>query len=390
MSNLESAIRPRREQHGFSLIEIMIGLVIGLIAVLVIYQIYTVSEGFKRNTTAAGEAQMNGLFSTFVLGMELSNGGAAMAVSAADLASCVDTGNIATSFRPIPVLITDGGGDSSPDSFVVNYSMATTLAGTAMFNADAAAGAKYEIQSSGGFHIGDLIVGIANPAGTNGNCASSKVTQVDPVTVPPTCDPNDPNKAGNCLANVTITHTGTGISFTGTGLPGSSTLFNMGPADRAQKIRYSVNNGVLYSTPLLDSNGAPAALPGNPLASNIVNMKVEYGIDNNLDQLGLLDTWVQATAGAGWDPAAMLPASLTKINQVKAIRIGIIVQSEQFDQTLGPYDWVLFDCADVVKANCPGRLTGTIAAQTTPPGNWRFRKYETVIPLRNEIWNKAS
>src|SRR6266498_4564248 len=86
------ATPPSRGQGGFGLIEIMVGLVIGLIAVLVIYQVFTVSEGFKRNTTAAGEAQMNGLFSTFVLGMELGNGGAAMAVSRTDLASCADTG----------------------------------------------------------------------------------------------------------------------------------------------------------------------------------------------------------------------------------------------------------------------------------------------------------
>jgi type IV pilus assembly protein PilW len=201
------------------------------------------------------------------------------------------------------------------------------------------------------------------------------------------------------VSNVTITHTGTAVSFLGDGRPGLSTLFNMGPADRAQKIRYSVNNGVLYSTPLLDSNGVPAALPGNPLASNIVNMKVEYGIDSNLDQKGLLDTWVQASA-AGWDPVALLPATVTKINQIKAVRIGIIVQSEQFDKYLagftggdylnGDYNWVLFDCADVNKANCPGRLTGSVPASGSPPGNWRFRKYETVIPLRNEIWNKSS
>jgi len=50
---------------------------------------------------------------------------------------------------------------------------------------------------------------------------------------------------------------------------------------------------------------------------------------------------------------------------------------------------VLFDCADLVKANCPGRLTGSVPASASPPGNWRFRKYETVIPLRNEIWNKS-
>ena len=116
----------RGRAAGFGLVEIMVGLVIGLIGILVIYQVYNVAEGFKRNTTAAGEAQMAGLFSSFVLGMEIANGGAGIAISAPDLASCVDTGNIASSFRPIPVLITDGGAAATPDSFVVTYSVATT------------------------------------------------------------------------------------------------------------------------------------------------------------------------------------------------------------------------------------------------------------------------
>ena len=77
-----SSARSHREQRGFGLIEIMVGVVIGLIAVLVIYQVYAVAEGFKRNTTAAGEAQQNGLFSAFVLGMEIGNGGAGMAAAA--------------------------------------------------------------------------------------------------------------------------------------------------------------------------------------------------------------------------------------------------------------------------------------------------------------------
>ena len=93
------ARRAHPRHRGFGLVEIMVGLMIGLIAVLVIYQVYNVSEGFKRNTTALGEAQQAGLFSTFVLGMEIANAGAGTAVSASFLASCADTGNIATSFR---------------------------------------------------------------------------------------------------------------------------------------------------------------------------------------------------------------------------------------------------------------------------------------------------
>src|SRR5207248_6475732 len=113
------ASKSGRRPSGFGLVEIMIGLVIGLISVLVIYQVYNVAEGFKRNTTATGEAQMAGLFSTFVLGMELGNGGSAMALAAPDLASCTDTGNIATSFRPIPLLITHAAAATPPASFPV-------------------------------------------------------------------------------------------------------------------------------------------------------------------------------------------------------------------------------------------------------------------------------
>jgi type IV pilus assembly protein PilW len=392
MMTERSSARSHREQRGFGLIEVMVGVVIGLIAVLVIYQVYAVAEGFKRNTTAAGEAQQNGLFSTFVLGMEIGNGGAGMAAAAQDLASCPDPGGampqrFAQSFRPIPVLITDGGASATSDSFVVNYSMATTLANSALFTGNAAPGATFPVQSPGGFHIDDLVVGISAPTAPGSPCASSRVTA---VTVP------DANGI------VTITQTPL-FPAGGIGFFGSSVLLNMGPCNRAQKIRYHVNNGVLYSTPLLDTSGANCGqlanpLVPNPVASNILVMKVEYGIDSNLDPKRLLDTWVQASA-APWDPATLLPAPITTINQIKAVRIGIIVQSDQFDKNLagftggdyvsGDYNWVLFDCADANKANCPGRLTGSVPATVSPAGNWRFRKYETVIPLRNEIWNKT-
>ena len=91
------------------------------------------------------------------------------------------------------------------------------MAKPVLFNANAAPGAlTYDIQSPGGFHKGDLIVGIANPVGTNSECGSSKVTaDPGPIIVPPTCDPNDPVKSANCLAHMTIAHTGTNVPFTG-------------------------------------------------------------------------------------------------------------------------------------------------------------------------------
>src|SRR6185312_250753 len=105
-----------RSQIGFSIIEIMVGVVIGMIAVLVIYQVFATSEAFKRNITAAGDAQQNGLLSSFMMGIELANAGNGLAVSGRGLGSCAPTVvagatptflEIANSQLPIPILITD-------------------------------------------------------------------------------------------------------------------------------------------------------------------------------------------------------------------------------------------------------------------------------------------
>jgi type IV pilus assembly protein PilW len=75
----------QRRQHGFSIVEIMVGVVIGMIAVLVIYQVFATSEGIKRNISAAGDAQQNGLLSSFMLGIEIANAGYCLDVAAEDL-----------------------------------------------------------------------------------------------------------------------------------------------------------------------------------------------------------------------------------------------------------------------------------------------------------------
>jgi len=415
-SRARIAERPHA-QRGFGLIEVMIGLVIGLIAVLVIYQVYTVSEGFKRNTTAAGEAQQTGLFSAFMLGIELGNAGAGIAVASQALASCNDPGGtmpmrFAQSWRPLPVVVADSGDPSKPDTFVVSYSMTTTIAssglseaaGAALFTASpASASSDFQVASPGGFHANDLVGGTVAPGSPIAAtpCATSRITATPTLT-------ND------VQGDVTIKQTpvdpagGPAIPFAGA----QSTLLNLGPCDRVQKVMYSValaNDSagnkskwdyhpacgpltpcVLYSTPLLDTQGNKCGKPadpfvGIPMAVNVVNLKAQYGIDTDQDKARTLDTWVPATGAWSWDTLMQGTTTVPTISQIKAVRIGIIVQSEQFDQTLGDYNWVMFDCASKV---CPGRLTGTIAAQTNPPGNWRYRKYETVIPLRNSIWNR--
>ena len=158
-------------------------------------------------------------------------------------------------------------------------------------------------------------------------------------------------------------------------VPAGSRVFNMGPSADPQKVLYDVANNTLQSTSLIDDKGAPSGLAPVPIASNVVNMKLQYGIDTDAD--GLLDSWVSATGA--WAADALFAADAAKINQIKAVRIGVIAQSQQFDKSYNQdVPWSLFG----------GVYAGTFAKSVSPPGNFRYRIYETTMPLRNEIWNK--
>ena len=369
-----ASIRIHGRQRGFSIVEIMVGVVIGMIAVLVIYQVFATSEGFKRNITAAGDAQQNGLLSSFMLGIELANAGNGLAVAAQDLGSCTAAATMKDSLRPIPLLITPGADDNTPDSFVVYYSVARTLLSPALILAVPDVN-TYSVQSANGFKKGDVIVAISNPSAA-GVCYSSIITDNVPVADPVT-------------GIVAIAHSAVPAAV-------GATLFNLGPANLVQKTVYDVNGGNLRSTSLLDANGAPSAAQApNPIASNIVNMKIQYGIDDVGD--GLIHHWVPGISGTAygdWDAATLLAAPIATLNKIKAARIAILVKSEQPDKDLagqgfGP--WPVFnDCGDAAAGTCGVTFTIAAVAAGTQPYGWRYRVYETVIPLRNELWNKES
>lgn len=393
--------RLRRRERGFSIIEIMVGVVIGMIAVLVIYQVFVTSEGIKRNITAAGDAQQNGLLSSFMMGIELANSGNGLAVAARDLGACAPTAvagaaptpiEIASSQLPIPMLISDGGGANNPDSFVIYYSVARTLVSPALFAAPAAANAaSYLVVSANGFQftngVGDMVVAIPNPTAafpSANQCYTSVITAA-PVqgTI---VDPDSPPKK---LATLAVTLAGAPVPMDAF----SSELLNLGPANLVQKVLYDVSGGSLRSKSLLDpATGAPDnAQPVNPLASNVLNIKLQYGIDTVGD--GLVHHWVPALAGTAygdWDAKTMLTGKpYTELNRIKAARIAILVKSEQHDKDLNPdpgFSRTVFnDCAD--GGTCYP-VTFSIAPVAGQPYGWRYRVYETVIPLRNEVWNK--
>ena len=76
-SNKHPLIHQTRPFHqaGFSLVEIMIGLVIGMLASIVIMQVFSVFETQKRTTTGTADAQTNGSIALYTIGRELKMAG---------------------------------------------------------------------------------------------------------------------------------------------------------------------------------------------------------------------------------------------------------------------------------------------------------------------------
>jgi len=348
------------------LIEIMVAVVIGLLAVLVVYQVFTVSEGFKRNTTGASDAQQNGLFSMFTLGIEIANAGNSISLAAPELSTCPDTKDPATTLRPIPVLIIPGKDDNTPDSFIVNYSTSRTLTIPVNFLAESPANNQFVVQSPNGFAVGNRVIAVQQ---STGKCTIATISDRSPKL--------PPAEAPAAGGTITLTMaTPAAADFMDKTDIDPSRLLDMGPENGSpQRVLYDVQKEILRSTDLLTA-GAVAS----PLASNVVLMKVQYGIDTSGTADNIMDTWVPAT-DAAWTSDVVMAGNLAKLTQIKAIRIGLIVRSEQYDRDVTEKTpWTLFDCP-AHDATCPGRITGTL------PANWRYRTYETVIPLRNQLWN---
>lgn len=103
-----------KAQAGFSLVEIMVGMVIALLGIIIIFQVFSVSEGIKRTTTSGGDAIQNGGSALFSLQRSLKSAGYGF------FSSTNVTPYPATPAGTAPMAITTGAGNAS-DSIAITY-----------------------------------------------------------------------------------------------------------------------------------------------------------------------------------------------------------------------------------------------------------------------------
>ena len=383
--NRTPTIRRAARQRGASLVEVMVGILIGMVVVAVIYNTLIVAEGFRRTTLGVADAQVTGQLSQFVVGRELANAGnGVMSGEGVDVLARCDEWRL----RPMPVLITDGGAATTSDQLTVFYSNSPRIVNPVRVEdpVQPAANDPIVVASPNGFKANDWFV--ATDRGTNCTLGQvSAIAQPDNSAYPPAA-------AGGFVKLTFAKKAGADFAYP----TGSSRVLNLGQAMTRQVYAIDAAKAQLNTTD--DNPGLAVAATPVPLAQNIVLMKAQYGVDTNNDQVP--DCWTPAdnsdTCGAGLDfsasvfQAAPAPANMAaRIRAIKAVRVAVVVRSEDVAKAdaanatlVGQSAW-LFNCA-ANDATCQGRLQ---IDNTVLQDYGRYRIYEATIPLRNSIWNAS-
>lgn len=348
-------LQNRDHAKGFSLVEVMVGMTLGLFTVLVIMQAFSVFENQKRTTTAGSDAQENGLMATVQLEQEIRNAGAGLADSAAldcnAIFSYYESGGTTTIPAPgvpasvmAPVTITDGGATGSD---TITMTRGTEFLGSIPVTITSGMpqpSAVLDVSRITGFKDGDLIL-----VSQGGNCTVMQVTSVlsslkiqhNPGASGPTYNPS---------ASFYNTAPGnTWPTFTS-----GSKILNFGSLIVNA---YSVDAN--RNLQMVDAAGAVTTL-----VKDIVSLQAQYGISSAVGVQNV-SSWVDATAASGFNTL-----DSDKVKRIKAVRITIVARSGKKE-------------AGNVTTSAPGGVD----ISTLPDWQrYRYRVYTTIIPLRNIIW----
>ncbi len=378
---------PKRSgELGFSLIEIMVAALIGLIGSVIIFQVFAISENQKRTTTGGADAAQSGLLALFSIEREARMAG--FGINYPPLLGCnvigYDAGppvrNPMASFTLVAAEIIDGA-SGAPDTLKFVYGDSNFMVAPVRLNSASNTGSTlHRVNLPFGFATGDLMVaGYSGSAGTN--CTLQQVSGIGAV------QEEIQHDDGTRYNLSTLAGQPNYPAWSNTSQDGG-VIYNLGAAPSVSYYEIPNDQATWFGRQLTHYNLLThAAADRTAVMDGIVQLQAEYGKDSGTD--GTVD---------GWDNVA--PATKEQWAQVLAIRVALLARSSEFDKShcAANPQWAkggVKPLTNFVMRNADG--TADTGAACTPgsvpaspqPNNWRhyrYRVFETVIPLRNHIW----
>lgn len=359
-------------QRGFSLIEIMIGLLIGMISVIIVLQVFSRSDSAKRISNSADDAQMNALLALNTLEREIRQGGlgfSAFTILGCGLSYTASSDGGAVKLDALaPVTINPSTtvvpkGDTGTDTLLVISGNTNGSSEGDLTSGEAAAGAtSYTITTPDFFATGERIV--AAPASRADTC-TLKLATIQGIT-------------GNTLM---------ATPGSDDALPSGSLIYDLGSAPRIHA--YAVRNGNLTVCDYLQYNCGSTSYTNTlnsnvwvPVVAQVVGLRAQYardtsGITGSVSKMtGVVDTYDQTTPGSDAD-ASTIPdyCGWARIIGVRLAMVGRATHADKDEPTtVSALSWSGSAEADID------------ISSLSDWKRYRYRLLESAVPLRNIIW----
>lgn len=361
-------------QAGLSLVEMMVGMVVGLLATLVIMQAFSAFEGQRRSTTGTADAQTNGSLALMNIQRDLQAAGFGLSFPLADtennlfkcdpLPAAYDpdnnpgTDNSIESIFPIEI---HNGADNSSDVLVARTST-KRIGAVALSVKQVLDDSHVIVKPQVGCDVGDIVLlskGI--------DCAMNRIIELD-------------DSVTNQLT-VTLDDS-VGLVKDTSPLKQGARLTCMGkwlPIDDRELVesRYEVVDNQLLRN-------------GTPLIDEIVMLQAQYGITATVDS-NQVTQWVDPVDQ--WS-AANLAWNRDNRNRIRAVRVAVVARNGKREQEIVTKECETFQGV-VNNGPCAWDDEGYDASPmidlSTVDADWayyRFRSFDTIVPLRNMLWSR--
>ncbi len=365
-----------RYLHGVTLIELMVGLAVGLGILLAVFQIYGTWDGRQRTGSSKNDAQMVGTLAAVSLERDLRQAahGVGTASSPTDLhAGCqVTVLGVPNTFRMLPVDII-GGANGLPDQVVVLYGSSGHRS-TREFVVGSTPNTKTLINRAG-FLAGDRVI-LTNSVAA-GTCHLIEVTLATATLR--VFEHNTAAYQSDYSPPPAPTVVPTLNTAAGTAAEEFDQAFSIGPAPQLNT--WSIG-GTHTLRPVLQRTNRLLINSGTvEIAEGIVNLQAQYGYDTDGNGQIAANEWMDT------------PPAPVDWSRLLAARYGLLARSRQFEA-------LPFRAPNPAWAGGQFVMTDVTSTPTSPPSdtnpqgtsNWRayrYMVYEGVIPLRNVLWGQA-
>lgn len=392
----------RAAQHGLTLIELLVAMVIGLVVVLAVTSAVTVGEAHKRSTTSTNDMNQSGSYAAYMVDRLLRSAGSGFAQTGTrglfgcKLSASRLIGGTATTIlprttsafpAPFDTLLGGSGAAAAGNLRLAPFLIAKGAAGASdtlvVMGGNAAAGdvprrirsgfpdnSNLRLDNTIGLRNGDI--GIVSKEGVE-DCLLEQVSSTNAELA----------VAGNevlGLGGRYFTSTGATTSLATLAADGTSLFTPLGnvAANNLQFQLVGVNaNRTLVAYDLLRAAGSGAdegtdASAMTALADGVVALYAVYGVDT--DKNGTADAWIDP--GSGDYAIGTLIDEPEVIRHIVAARVVLVMKSSLLEkEPVMEGDLAIFSDLPTDR-----HRTLTIA---TEDRRYRHRVIDTTIPLRN-------